>query len=81
MVKTLFIVKSISPVYLIAVAAPSFVVTQNPQFFLPILTLVIAFMFALQVTTTMSLDEYVKWRESVTAMPITPYQEAASKYV
>ncbi|MCM3699470.1 ABC-2 transporter permease [Paenibacillus macerans] len=77
----MLIVKSISPVYLIAVAAPSFVVTQNPQYFLPILTLVIAFMFAVQVTTTMSLDENVKWRKSVTAMPITPFQEAASKYV
>lgn len=80
--KDLFlIVKSISPVYLIAVAAPSFVVTQNPQFFMPMLTLVIAFMFALQVTTTMSLDENVNWRRSVTAMPITAFHEAASKYI
>lgn len=77
----LLIVKSFSPVYFLGLVPPSFVATQNRQFFMPILTLLIAFMFALQVTSTMSLDENVKWRKNVTAMPITVFQEAASKYI
>jgi hypothetical protein len=77
----MLIVKSFSVVYILAVMAPLFVIIQNKMLFMPILTMLIAFMFALQVTTTMSLDESVKWRRNVTAMPILTFHEAASKYI
>jgi|GEM_PF-322442 len=77
----LLILKSISATYIFGIVMPFFVVTQNPQFFTPILTLVISFLFAMQVTMTISLDENVRWRKYVTAMPIPAFYEAASKYI
>lgn len=77
----LLILKNISIAYIFGILVPLFVVLQNPQFFMIIITLIISLMFAMQITTTMSLDENVKWRKNVTAMPITIFQESLSKYI
>lgn len=75
----LLIIKNISPAYIVAIAAPSVAAFSNRQFFMFVLSLVFSFLLAMQVSITMSLDETVKWRRNVTAMPITSSCEVMSK--
>lgn len=77
----LLIIKSISPAYIIAIAAPSVAAFSNRQYFMFVLSITFSFLLAMQVSTTMSLDETVKWRRNVTAMPLTSADEVESKAV
>jgi len=75
------IAKNLQPIMLIALFPPVFVAMQNVSLLLPILSIVIPLLFASQLSTTMGCDEEAKWRNNVTAMPISPVAEAGSKYV
>ena len=75
------IVKNFSFAYLIILIAPVFAAFSNPQDAMFIFCLMIALLFAFQITNTMSLDETAHWKKNVTAMPVTYLCEAASKYI
>lgn len=75
------IVKNFSFTYLIILIAPVFAAFSNPQDAMFIFSLMVALLFAFQITNTMALDESAHWNQNVTAMPVTRFCEALSKYL
>lgn len=77
----LLIIRTISPIYLVTFLVVIFPIIQNPSFLMPIISLMVGLLFAMQVLSTMSLDEVVKWEKNLTAMPISVRDEVVSKYI
>lgn len=75
------IVKEFKPVQFIPLTATIAAAALNPTFFMLIFSIMIAMIFAFQVTQTMSNDESSKWARALTAMPISRQSEAGSKYL
>lgn len=75
------ILKNLRPTILFAIIPPLFVALQNHRFLMPILAIVVPLIFASQLSETMALDEKEKWRKNISAMPISNYSEAGSKFI
>ncbi|MDI3536809.1 MAG: hypothetical protein PWP30_1291 [Eubacteriaceae bacterium] len=75
------IIRSLQPIILIAVVPPLFAASQNPAYIMMIISIVIPLIFVSNLTNTMSLDEKENWRKNLTAMPISVYEEAGSKFI
>jgi len=75
------IMKNLSLVYLFTFAVVVVPLSQNSSMLLPMISFLVAIIFATQVATTMSLDEKSNWKKIVTAMPLLPQEIVGSKYV
>jgi hypothetical protein len=76
----MLITKSFSPIYFIAITPPIVVSLNNPDYFLFMFSITLAFLIAIQVPTTMELDEKVNWKKIVMSMPISANTIVLSKY-
>ncbi|MDR2996362.1 MAG: ABC-2 transporter permease [Bacillus cereus] len=76
----MLITKNFSPIYFIAITPPIVVSLNNPDYFLFMFSITLAFLIAIQVPTTMELDEKVNWKKIVMSMPINTNTTVLSKY-
>lgn len=75
------IVSEISWLNFIVIIMPVFVGIANPQMLLPMLCLIISFVFSYELMLTFSSDEAANWQKNASAMPLTVFQVAGSKYL
>lgn len=59
----LLIIRSMSPIYLVSFLVVILPIAQNPSFLMPIISLMVGLLFAMQVLSTISLDEIAKWEK------------------
>lgn len=77
----LLIFKNFSMAYIIGILPPVMVTLTNPAYALFTLSAIVVFLFAVQVSTTLELDEKVHWKKIVMSMPISAAEIAISKYI
>ncbi|WP_164473188.1 ABC-2 transporter permease [Clostridium sp. E02] len=77
----LLIVKSLSPIYFIAIMPPLMVSLNNPNYSIFIILTVFDFLVAMQIQTTMEWDERTHWKNTLMSMPIRAEAAAFSKYL
>lgn len=77
----LLIVKSLSPIYFIAIMPPLMVSLNNPNYSIFIILTVFDFLVAMQIQTTMEWDERTHWKNTLMSMPIRAEVAAFSKYL
>lgn len=75
------IFSEISWLNFIVIIMPVFVGIANPQMLLPMLCLIISFVFSYELMLTFSSDEAANWQKNASAMPLTVFQVAGSKYL
>lgn len=77
----LLIKKNISAVYLFVFVAILLPIVQNRSLMIPIISLTISLLFAMQVLQTISFDESTNWKKFILAMPLSATEITLSKYV
>lgn len=75
------ILKSFSPIYLILFFAVMIQTFQSPRMIFPMITFWFTIFFSSQTITTMTFDEDINWNQTMHSIPITIYDEVASKYL
>lgn len=75
------IVSEISWMNFIVLIMPVVIGMANPQMLLPMLCLILSFVFSYELMLTFSSDEAVNWQKNQSAMPVSVFQAAGSKYL